>query len=199
MATAQKKPVLFLTNSEYGQAQVALAIAHQLLQHPQIQVHIASFPELEPRVQQLQGAIPNDESDATAGETAELAFHTLPAPSMRIAYGTTGGHARFMSHPYGIRHAANSYKYLTEVLSPWSWEQYLAIYGRCDALVEEIEPELVVCDSILSPALDFCRNGLGRTKGVERKARFVVLSPLDILHTCSLAQGLWRSLFRLPA
>ena len=46
-------PVLFLTNSELGQASVCLAVAHELLLQPSYTVHIASFAPLRDAVSEL--------------------------------------------------------------------------------------------------------------------------------------------------
>lgn len=48
----QRKPILFFTNSEYGQANVILAVCYELLQR-QYEVHIASFAVLKARISDL--------------------------------------------------------------------------------------------------------------------------------------------------
>ncbi|KAF9783703.1 hypothetical protein BJ322DRAFT_1196570 [Thelephora terrestris] len=53
MSSHNRKTVLFLTVSEAGQSNSILALALELLTHPNIDSHIASFPILRKRVEQL--------------------------------------------------------------------------------------------------------------------------------------------------
>ncbi|KAF9779593.1 hypothetical protein BJ322DRAFT_1167873 [Thelephora terrestris] len=53
MSSHNRKTVLFLTVSEAGQSNSILALALELLTHPNIDSHIASFPILQKRVEQL--------------------------------------------------------------------------------------------------------------------------------------------------
>ena len=52
-AGVQTKKILFLTNAESGQANTILAMALEASTRPHVEVHIASFPVLEQRVQRL--------------------------------------------------------------------------------------------------------------------------------------------------
>ncbi len=42
--TSTPRKFLFFTNSEYGQANIVLSVAHELCLRPNVEVHIASFP-----------------------------------------------------------------------------------------------------------------------------------------------------------
>jgi UDP:flavonoid glycosyltransferase YjiC (YdhE family) len=49
----EQKKVMFLTASEYGESNVVLAVAYELLLRQKYEVHIASFSPLESRVRRL--------------------------------------------------------------------------------------------------------------------------------------------------
>ena len=69
----QLQEILFLTNCELGQCNVALAVAEEFLIRSQFRVHIASFRPLAKLVEQLN----------TRVEYAHPAqFHEIVGPSM---------------------------------------------------------------------------------------------------------------------
>lgn len=63
-----KTRCLFLTASEYGQANVILAMASELVARDNVDVHIASFTPLQKRVEALQ---------ANVSKTSLLTFHVI--------------------------------------------------------------------------------------------------------------------------
>ncbi|KAL2838488.1 hypothetical protein BJX68DRAFT_272566 [Aspergillus pseudodeflectus] len=64
-----KPTVLFLTNSELGQAMVCLAVAHEFLIRSKYAVHVASFSPLEPAIAQLNTRADAAEPPATSTST----------------------------------------------------------------------------------------------------------------------------------
>jgi hypothetical protein len=71
--TTKRKKVIFLTSSEYGQANVILAVAYELLLLQRHEIHVASFAPLEGRIKKLNELVP--------GNNAPAAFHTVFGPS----------------------------------------------------------------------------------------------------------------------
>jgi len=65
-----RKTVLFVTNSEYGQANTILALCAELLTHEDINVHVSSFSKLQKRVEWLQNRTENATSST-------ITFHPL--------------------------------------------------------------------------------------------------------------------------
>lgn len=51
MTTTTPQKFLFFTNSEYGQSNVVLSVAHELALRPNVVVHIASFSALSSRIE----------------------------------------------------------------------------------------------------------------------------------------------------
>jgi hypothetical protein len=98
---SEQKRVLFLTASEYGEANVVLAVAYELLLRQKYEVHIGSFSPLQSRVEELNSlaAIPNP-----------AVFHTVAGPSINEIL--TARDDFFGPYPPGIRGAIDSFKLL---------------------------------------------------------------------------------------
>ena len=189
MTMASKaKSILFLTNSEHGQAQVHLAIAHEILLNSDLEVHFASFPDLQSRVCGLQKLHPSK----------PIGFHPINGPSMTEAMiknrlrGWMG-----LSHPCGVVNAAKAFTKLPYVLIPREWDDYFAIYQRCGEIVKEIRPAMVVVDSLLNPGLDMCRNW-NNGEGIERM-KYIVINPIDLIHMLYMMQPSLGAFWKYPA
>jgi hypothetical protein len=70
---SEQKKVLFLTASEYGESNVVLAVAYELLLRQKYEVHIASFSPLESRVKEIS-------SLAASAASSQAVFHTVAGP-----------------------------------------------------------------------------------------------------------------------
>jgi UDP:flavonoid glycosyltransferase YjiC (YdhE family) len=79
MSTTPRKKILFLTNSQYGEAQVVIAVSHELLRRGHCDVHIASHSALSGRVKELDdgafGASPKESSSVVFHEFSGLSMH----------------------------------------------------------------------------------------------------------------------------
>lgn len=69
----EQKKILLFTSSEYGQANVILAVAYEMLDRQQHEIHIASFGPLKGRVESLNELFEDNHVPAT--------FHTVFGPS----------------------------------------------------------------------------------------------------------------------
>ena len=67
------RKIIFLTSSEYGQANVILAVAYELLLLQQHEIHVASFAPLTGRIKSLNELVPDNHIPAT--------FHPVFGPS----------------------------------------------------------------------------------------------------------------------
>lgn len=182
MTTKSKpKSILFLTNSEIGQAQVHIAIAHEILCQSVLEVHFASFPDLNHRILRLQELHPS----------TPIRFHPITAPSMTEALNKKKvDFWQDLTHPPSVVHAVKVYKQLPGMKEAWEWDDYLMIYERCAQIVVKLEPAIVVVDWAFHPALDVCRN---------LKLSFVLTVPIDLIHLLSMLQPALRILWMYPA
>ena len=83
-ATIQTRKILFVTNSEIGQANTILAMALEATTRPHLEAHLASFPVLERRVESLN---------------PEINFHPLDGKAMVEMIPAHGLSEETLSHP----------------------------------------------------------------------------------------------------
>lgn len=149
---AQRKKILLFTNSEYGQANVFLATAHDLVLRGDCDVHLSSFPDLEPRVTELSNRLSQPSQAGTSRGT--LTFHAIPATPMLPAFQRI---LDDVNHPPGVKGAIRSFEILDTIVCPWDGPEYVRIYGICVEIIKSLVPAVVVVDNGFSQALDACR------------------------------------------
>jgi 2-acylglycerol O-acyltransferase 1 len=170
---AKRKEVLFITDCEYGQSNVVLAVAHDLLLRNEVDVHIASWIALKPRIIQLQDRICQENPTKTV---SPITFHNLPGLSMFESWLNETGYTKSrMCHAPGIRGAAHLRTLLSGLLHAWNPNDYIALYDWCADFAATLDPAVIVLDPFVPAAHDMCRT-------VPRN--YVVLSP------CTLAAGI---------
>ena len=106
-ANVQTRKVLFLTNSESGQANTILAMAHEASTRPHVEVHIASFPILERRVKRL---------------SPKLIFHPLDGEDMVAVLKAQGISERDLPHPPTTKSFVAFGRNLMTVMMGWEGE-----------------------------------------------------------------------------
>ncbi|KAH8654648.1 hypothetical protein BGZ60DRAFT_331638, partial [Tricladium varicosporioides] len=149
--------ILFITCSDYGQANVMLSVASELLRSS-FAVHIASTATLAPRVEQL---------------SPHARFHLLPGDSMFESYLAVGHGVEGIIHQPGIRGAVSSFTNVDRMMQHWMDGQYLALYENCVALLKDLAPNVVIVDPVCAPQIDACRSGM-------HKHKLVILSPMGL-------------------
>ena len=173
-ATVQTREVLFVTNSESGQANTILAMSLEATTRPHIQVHVASFPVLKRRVERL---------------SPKISFHTLDGKDALEMATTRGLSEENIPHPPTTKSFKAYGRTLAALMTVWDGEcafcfllriwvvtdachPFGSAYMRlCDSIkrvIEELNPDIVVVDSLMDAGFDACYS-LNR--------RFVVSSP----------------------
>ena len=175
---SSRKYILFFTNCEYGQANVILAVAYELLLRDEFDVHIASFPELEPRIGHVNDLFRSQkrkeskekesggqENDGTAANMIDdeeestilprATFHLIRAASMKdIAFESELS----MPHPPGIAGAIQSYQTMVRLFFGYDEPQYLKAFLCCTEILKKVDPTAIVSDPVCFPALDACKS-----------------------------------------
>jgi hypothetical protein len=103
-ADIRTRKILFVTNSESGQANTILAMANEASRRPHVDVHIASFPVLERRVKKL---------------SPKLNFHPLDGEDMLEVLRAQGVLERDLPHPPTTKSFAAYGKNLVTVMVCW--------------------------------------------------------------------------------
>jgi hypothetical protein len=171
---SERKSILFLTNSDFGQSNVVLAVAYELLTQNELDIHIASWSQLESRTSALSERV---QAENPGVSIRPITFHALPLYSMFDSWmkNNKNGNKADLPHPPGLNGAARLKILAPQVLAAWEPEEHIALYEWCGELTGKVNPSLVVLDPFLGPAHDTCR---------KLKLNHAILSP------CTLASGL---------
>ncbi|EEB97975.1 hypothetical protein MPER_02602 [Moniliophthora perniciosa FA553] len=128
--------ILFITNSEHGQANVILAVAHELAQRPDVEVHVASFSKLQNRVAKLSMLLP-DASNA-------IQFHAIDGLDYKSRLARQVS-VHEVAHPagYGV---LQGYRWIAYTLMPWKLEEYHRRLPFIEQIVDQVEPTGIVME-----------------------------------------------------
>ncbi|KAG9311633.1 hypothetical protein JVU11DRAFT_7865 [Chiua virens] len=147
--------VLLFTCSEYGHANVNLAISYELVLAG-VDVHIASFPFLTSRVSSLQELIARHALHS-GKPTGTVVFHECKGfPSYSDVLEKRGVRLTNLRHPRGLLGALGSYSKLVTLVPPWSPTEYLAGIENCKEIITTVKPDIVVIDKPFYVAWDAC-------------------------------------------
>ncbi|KAI4847252.1 UDP-glucoronosyl and UDP-glucosyl transferase family protein [Aureobasidium sp. EXF-8845] len=145
----KRRSILFVTNSELGQASVILAVAHELLLRPGYKVHIASFPALQTEVEELNATT----ARLSNGACSTARFHCLAGKSMKEV--APPGTEFLDLHAPGMAGALFAYdSVLPATFAPWHGTEYMIGYGSTTEIIDETSPELVIIDPLFSQGVD---------------------------------------------
>ncbi|PBK62377.1 UDP-Glycosyltransferase/glycogen phosphorylase [Armillaria solidipes] len=150
ITTSTPRKVLFFTNSEYGQANIVLSVAHELSLRPNVEVHIASFPVLSPRIKDLQDRI------RVTGSPARVFFHPLRGISLKEARIRRIG-TNTPTHAPSLSGALRSFRRLPYYVAEWSGPEYMELYDSCVEIIQDLNAHAIVIEYFLSQAIDACR------------------------------------------
>ncbi|KAI0107761.1 hypothetical protein GGR51DRAFT_514983 [Nemania sp. FL0031] len=151
----KNETVLFFINTEYGLSNVHLATASALLEkHPDIDVHIASFPRTASKVSKV-----NSLAQRKVQGSRGIQFHELPGAEYLAAIADHTGHSGRKSlshimHPPGLRGMDHVMRLVQSITSPWDGKDHAMIYDRTTELMRTIDPAVVILDIAFRPTID---------------------------------------------
>ncbi|KAL4899849.1 hypothetical protein BDW74DRAFT_106774 [Aspergillus multicolor] len=145
--------VLFLANSEHGQTNIVLAIIHELLVRGDIDIHLASFPVLEKRLNKL---LHDNESHYNSSYKSRVHFHPVRGPSNTEIFIRTGKRGAF--HPPGYTGSVLGFKSLCEDIWGWTEDEYVDIYESCVETINAVKPSLCAIDFFFLQGRDAAYN-----------------------------------------
>lgn len=181
---AERKTVLLMTNSEYGQANSFLAITYELLQRSNIDIHLASFSPLELRVHDLQER--TSKTSKASGST--LTFHLIAGDSMLQSLVRTKATMSFTHRP-GMNGAIGCYKTLPEYIVAWTGEEYVQCVDDCVEIIKIVNPDVIVAEILFNQAREAC-NSMSR--------EYIVLFPNAALEYFSGSQPWLAQFWKIP-
>ncbi|KAF4998688.1 hypothetical protein FGRMN_3014 [Fusarium graminum] len=172
----RNKTVLFITNSEHGLSNVHLATASALLvNHADIQIHFASFPSVEQKLERISSFAKRQFPSA-----GDITFHGLTGLTFAQAIVKEG---RSFISPPGWRGIAALAEHIQLWISPWTFENHIYLYRELEGIIDEVDPAVIVLDSWFRPAID-------TTRKKNRQHAFVTPNTL-VDHFLGM-QPLWR-------
>jgi hypothetical protein len=189
------KKILLITNEDRGQANAFLATSEALLQaDPGLEVHLASFPRLQPEVTST-----SQQAQRTAAGANPIVFHTIKGLSM-----AEGVKNYFHQRPTPMRgllpasyssrlHFTSTLRAIHDtipVLVPYDGPQLVEIYSSLVDIIKQVDADLVVVDSLMTAALTAC---------CHLHVKFVCLSPNAIKDFAARHQPNGAGLWKYPA
>ncbi|KAL4935827.1 hypothetical protein BDV06DRAFT_233922 [Aspergillus oleicola] len=178
--------VLFLANSEHGQTNIVLAIIHELLVRGGVDIHLASFPVLEKRLEKL---LNDNEQSYDATYRSRIHFHPVRGPSNTEIFIRTGKRGAF--HPPGYTGSVLGFKSLCEDIWGWTEDEYVDIYESCVEIIKDVNPSLCAIDFFFLQGRDAAYNA-GQT--------IVLLNTTSLSHIVLGLQknGAWAWKYPMP-
>lgn len=150
----RNKTVLFLVNIEPGLSNAHVATASSLLENnPDIEVHFASFPKLGKKLERISAFARTKTSEAR-----DVFFHELKSPSYGDAVAAAGKSILNIPHPPGAAGIAHLCRDMQIWISPWTVEAHMAVYEELTSIIHEVDPAVVVLDTLFRPAIDATRD-----------------------------------------
>jgi hypothetical protein len=175
------KKILFFTSSEYGQANVILAVAYELLLKREYDIQIVSFGPLKNRTKDLNKLASSEHLDPAI-------FHSVPVLSPMEAVRRKGSIGPF---PPGVSGALKTYRItLPAIATAWDGPEYMAGYEFCFERIHTINPDIIVIDPLFDQGLQACKTAL---------RNYVVLSPNTFQEILRKQQPFLNQLCRYPA
>ncbi|KAH8885624.1 UDP-Glycosyltransferase/glycogen phosphorylase [Thozetella sp. PMI_491] len=184
-----RSKILFLTNSDYGLANVVLAAAHSLLhQAPEVEVHIASFQPLEQAVDTTSKLALETAPEGSAAQA--IIFHRIDGDSWGpAAFRPEAGLMEAYDLTPGLVNTAKATLVMPSIFLPWQPHEFVAIYKQIGQIFSQVIPDVTVVEPLFSPGLTLCH---------DLQARWIVLAPNTIKDFALPAQPGLAMLWKYP-
>lgn len=153
-----------LTNSELGQANVFLAVAHELVKaDPGVKVYICSFEPLLDSVSSLRELNGLDDDDQ------RLQFIQLNGTPWKDAlFGRSDHQFQELCDIRPSVFSLGKMAKLTRISCPWTSDELCDMVQQLEKIIQELNPRLTIVDNLFTPAVTIC---------YKLKPRWTVLSP----------------------
>lgn len=182
----KNKTVLFLANKEHGLSNAHVATAFSLLEnYPDIDVHFASFDGMEKKLARISSF-----AQKKTPEAKPITYHVIKGTPFAEACYFEGRGIETLMHPPRLAGLGVFLQTLTHFVAPWDAESYFEIYQDIGALIDEVDPSVVVTESLLIPAQDVTR---------DKKRLHAMISPNTAVDTFLPQQGFLQMLYKYPA
>ncbi|KAF4969300.1 hypothetical protein FSARC_3455 [Fusarium sarcochroum] len=182
----RNRTALFLVNEEHGLSNVHLATASALLEnHPDIDVHFASFARIKTKLERIAQF-----ARKKTPQARDITFHQLKGLGYGDVILKAGKSLDNIPHPPGSSGIAHLCKDMQTWISPWSAEDHFELYEQLGELVDEIDPAVVVIDTLFRPGLDATR---------DKNRQHIVITPNQVVDNFIGDQPYGSMFWKYPA
>ncbi|KAK4247343.1 glycosyltransferase [Corynascus novoguineensis] len=183
------KKVLLATNSEYGQANVFLAVGHALQAlDKDVQIHFTSFEAISKDV-----STSSEHSVKCTPGAEPWAFHLLDGVSFMDSIHASGEATKRLEQVMRQHPTFSSVMAMMSVfptmLLPWRNSAFVEVYQSFARVIDEVQPDIIVVDSLFTPALTACQH---------LKLKHIVLSPNTLKDFAAALQPRGAVLWKYP-
>lgn len=155
---------LFLANYEHGLSNVFIATAFSMLENfPEIELHYASWEKVKMKTDRISKFA--KESNPAA---RDVIFHQIKGQGYAEAMTALGVSMDSVMNEPGWRGIGPFAKNMQDFICPWEPEEFYNLYTELGQLIDEIDPAVIVVDTLLSPAIDATR---------EKNRQHIILTP----------------------
>ena len=180
--------LLLVTLSEHGQANTFLALLQELQSRQNIDIHIASYSELNKRIQKV---VATRKLDIPNG--VNTIFHALSGSTYKETYTRDVDPSAFdftnFPHPPTSR-SLQAFGKMSSLVTLWSAEQFIDTMNQVKSLINEVSPDLIVVDFLFMPAREACRLS-GR--------KWIISNPTQALDILKTSQPWLKWIWHYPA
>lgn len=153
--SGRNNTALFVVLPHHGLSNVHLATADALLEtHPDVQIQFVSFPKLESKVKRISswGQTKNQKSKP-------IVFHSIPGRGYEDVLCQDAGVCSLEDAVIapGLEGLAQFEKLFPLYVSPWPAREYLELFHYIRGILDEVDPAVVVLDTLFAPATDATR------------------------------------------
>ncbi|KAI0098013.1 UDP-Glycosyltransferase/glycogen phosphorylase [Nemania sp. FL0031] len=180
----QNNTALFLTTSDYGLSNVHVATAQALLERqPHIRLHYGSFAPMASRLERLCS-----HTKRTYGK--DVIFHPIHGFSVIDTCRSFGKNTSNSIHAPGWAGINQLCQDMQLFISPWKGEDHLAIYEEIGRIIDEVDPAVIVLDTLFRPAIDATR---------DKNRLHAIISPNTLIENFPAVQPWGKMLWKYPA
>lgn len=143
--------VLFLANTEPGLSNVFIATAFSVLEnYPDIELHYASWEAAKKKTARISAF-----AKETTPEAKDVIFHELKGQGYSDALDIT---VELAVNKPGWRGIGPFAKNMQDFICPWEPDEFYKLYTEIGSLIDDLDPAVIVVDSIFRPAIDAIRD-----------------------------------------
>jgi hypothetical protein len=185
------RKVLMLTNSEFGEANTVLAVAHALATgEGDVEVHVASFAELRKEIERTNVQVLHD-----APKSRPIIFHEIPGMTLRETAISGLGLPPDTVLPPAMRRPPSFFNtpavlaVVLRVLFAWEGPANVDMHRHLLRIISEVGADIVGVNTLFAPGLTACT-----VTGVK----YAMLCPLSAKDVAASSQPNGRMLWKYP-